>query len=163
MKKKLPVILSIILLLIITGGGFYYKYNYVDTVTDYKVIKVTPPVENYFGTYSDHEIEIQTVRQYENDSVAEIYERKRLEQHRNYLNTHITKEVESQKDDLQKQVMIDVYKKLLSQEWTLISITHTRSFNSKPLAKLIKQYGLGSEKTRNYIRQNKIQVLVYPL
>lgn len=163
MKNKLPIIISIFALFLIIGGGFYYKYNYVDTVTDYRVVKVTPPTENYFGGYSDPEIEIEAVRRYQNDSIAEVYERKRLEQHRNFLNRDITKEIESQKDEMQKQIMIDVYKKMLSQEWTLISITHTRSFDSKPFAKLIKQYGLNSEEVNNYTKRNKIQVSVYPL
>lgn len=163
MKKYLPIIIGILLLLIVIGGGFYYKYNYIDTVTDYRVIKVTPPTEYYVGGYSDTEIEIEAVRRYQNDSIAEVSEHRRLEQYRNILNKNITKEIESQKDEMQKQLMIHVYKKILSQEWTLISITHTRSFDSKPFAKLIKQYGLGSEEVNNYTRRNKIQVSVYPL
>lgn len=163
MKKHLPVIIGILLIFLVIGGGFYYKYNYIDTITDYRVVKVTPPTEYYVGGYSDPEIEIEAVRRYQNDSIAEVSERRRLEQHRDFLNRDITKEIESQKDEMQKQVMIRVYKKMLSQEWTLISITHTRSFDSKPFAKLIKQYGLDSEEVNNYTRRNKIQVSVYPL
>lgn len=163
MKKHLPVILGILLLFLVIGGGFYYKYNYIDTVTDYRVVKVTPPTENYFGGYSDPEIEIEAVRRYQNDSIAEVYERKRLERHRDYISKNISKGVAEQKNDIMKHATENAYIGLLSQEWTLISITHTRSFDSKPFARLIKQYGLSSEEVNNYTRRNKIQVSVYPL
>lgn len=163
MKRTSAIILSALLILLVAGGIVYYKYNHIDTVTDYARVKVTHSTDNYLGGYSNSETEIEPVGQYASDSIAEAREHEDFLRDKRYLRVHMEKDVASEKDEMVRQAKAEAYRELLSEERTLISITHVRSLGIQPLLKLIKQHGLGSVEVGDYIKRNKVQMAIYPL
>ena len=82
-KKNLAILISSIIAVVIISGSLYYKFNYIDTTTEYYRIYFTPPSdeESSFGTYSsDPKVEVERAGNYKNDSAAVSFEKKNEEQ-----------------------------------------------------------------------------------
>lgn len=98
MKKKIFIALTIVILLCVLAGGYnYYRYNYIDLVTDYYGITYTPPVErytNFFGSveYSEPKVEVENLPQYDNDSSAVSVKKKEFYERKKYLLAEYVKE-----------------------------------------------------------------------
>ncbi len=177
MKKKGIITASIVIAaLALAGCGWWYHHNYVEVVTDYYLIRYTPPVEreysyDYLNTYSDPKTEIEKLQEYENEDVAIRRERDEFEDFKNRLIEQIEKfgkEVE-QKDTrdpnerMKVEAQLQAYRELLAEERFLMTISHIRKFNEEDVLQFIKDYGLNCEEAQKFMKENKIEVSSYTL
>lgn len=169
MKK--PIVWIIVALIIaVAGGVFAYWYNCVDTVTDYILVKFTPPQEekSLFGgiSYSDPKVECQFLGEYPTDTVAVRDQSKELERTRKFLYQELAKLESEESDDATADIIKQArYKAILSHLSTqriVVRTTHVRSLNPEEALKIFQEHW-GDSKLEEYARDKKIDVAVYPL
>ncbi len=139
-------------------------------ITDYYLITITPPqrTEHYGITrYSDPKFEVEGLKQYESDSVALAEQSARAkdgvtlytEKFESLLKDNPTDDMEKMKLNAQ----IEAMQELLAQSYYLISFTHKESFDAAELFNFMKEHGIDSKETNKYIKDNELQVNIYPI
>ena len=66
-------------------------------------------------------------------------------------------------DRLKLNAQIEAMQELLAQSYYLISFTHKESFDAAELFNFMKEHGIDSKETNKYIKDNELQVNIYPI
>lgn len=165
--KKLYIGISVLVLCACIGVGiWYYYHNYVETVTEYILVKYTPPIEHDGYTSKEHS-EMAFVS-YSDDSTAVKRERVLMADYHNGVLDEYLKMPDTPPSDDQTAVMTwqakrNAFEELLAEERILIRLTHVRSLEPKELLQLIKKHGMLSEPVDMFIQDNKIDAAFYPI
>lgn len=152
MKKKIFIALTIVILLCVLAGGYnYYRYNYIDLVTDYYGITYTPPVErytNFFGSveYSEPQVEVENLPQYDNDSSAVSVKKKEFYERKKYQLAEYVKEEKlaprSQDEKLEHAPKLQALREMLQEQYIVVSFTHHRNYDAKDFLKFLRKNGI---------------------
>lgn len=139
-------------------------------VTDYRriTIALSQPHEHYgITTYSDPKFEIENLKHYLSDSLAiedqKAWAKDAVKFFSKKLESLLQENPESEMDKLKLNVQIEAMQELLAQSYYLISFTHKESFDAAELFNFMKEYGIDSKETNEYIKDNELQVNIYPI
>lgn len=166
MKHKAIII---ILAIVLCAGGFagwkYYQYNYVEEVTDYYRIEYQPPVaQTYYGitTYTKPEIKIEQQREYESEDAAYDDISKWVAGKKGNLPDMMVKEMEG-KDEMQSKIIQQAFQEMMEKEYILMIFTHTRDYDASEYIEKVKEYGINSDKLKDYIEEHHLTVRMRPI
>ena len=139
-------------------------------VTDYRriTIALSQPHEHYgITTYSDPKFEIENLEHYLSDSLAiedqKAWAKDAVKFFSKKLESLLQENPESEMDKLKLNAQIEAMQELLAQSYYLISFTHKESFDAAELFNFMKEYGIDSKETNEYIKDNELQVNIYPI
>ncbi len=165
MKKRVLIAIVSAIVLIIATGCLYY-YFYIDTVSNYFLVKYIPPQprESMFGGYeeSDPKFDFSQLKDYENDSIAVEAQTKEAKHSYSYFENEYEKELRQPKEEnpiIQDARMKAIISKLMEERY-LIRITHIRKFSAEEALKMIQKHW-ADESLKDYAKSNKIEVEVY--
>jgi hypothetical protein len=171
MKKKIFIALTIVILICALIGGYnYYRYNYVELVTDYYGITYTPPVKrniNFFGSveYSEPKVDVENLPQYYNDSSAvsdkrkEFYKRKK-----NFLSEYVKEEKvapRSQDEKLEHAPKLQALREMLQEQYIVVSFTHHRNYDAKDFLRFLRKNGINWTKMKEFCDKNDLSSKYY--
>lgn len=138
--------------------------------TDYYLVTVTPPqrTEHYGIThYSDPKFEVEGLRQYESDSMALAEQTAKARDGVSFYTEKLESLIkENPIDDIERMKLnaqIEAMQQLLSQQYTLISFSHNESYDPQEYINFIKEHGLDSKETDEYIGKNGLKVHIYTI
>lgn len=163
MKKSV----LIAILLIITAGGLYY-YFYIDTVSNYFLVKYTPPQprESIFGgrEYSDPKFEFAQLKDYASDDNALEAETSEAKHTYSWLLKEYEKELRQPKEDnpIIQDARINAITSMLEEERFLIRTTHIRKFSAEEALKMVQEHW-ADKSLEDYAKSNKIEVAIYSI
>lgn len=170
MKRKtiISLVIGCIVALAIAGGWYYY-YNYVATVNDYVLIKITPPQqeESIFGgyTYSKPKFEFEVLPSYDNDSIAVAAQKVDFKDHQEFI-LHYWEELmrEPTPDDRSEQIIHDAKLKAaqehMQQQRILVRTTHIRKFSPEEALEMIRDHW-ADKSLEKYAKDNKVDYAIY--
>lgn len=131
-------------------------------VTDYYFIETTPPLphEELPST------KVSKLPEYENDSIAfhkgleraEVMYKRLSESCKNVLDR-----AKAQKDPFALKCATDAVNNMLSTSYTMLKLSHKKSFKSEDLINLIKKHGLLSDEAQEYTKNKQIEYQIWPL
>lgn len=165
MKKSVLIAIISAVVIIIAAGGLYY-YFYIDTVSNYFLVKYTPPQprESIFGgrEYSDPKIEFEQLKDYANDDIAVEAETKEAKHSYSWLLQEYEKELRQPKDDnpIIQDARMNAITSMLEGERFLIRTTHIRKFSAEEALKMLQEHW-ADKSLEDYAKSNKIEVAVY--
>lgn len=131
-------------------------------VTDYYFIETTPPLphEELPST------KVSKLPEYENDSIAfhKGLEKAKI-MHDKLVNA--CKETMERAEKYNSEYMIQAAKEananMLSTSYTMLKLSHKKSFKSEDLINLIKKHGLLSDEAQEYTKNKQIEYQIWPL
>ncbi len=139
-------------------------------VTDYRriTIALAQPHEHYgITTYSDPKFEIENLKHYLSDSIAiedqKAWAKDAVMFYSNELHSLLKENPKTEMDRLKLNAQIEAMQELLAQSYYLISFTHKESFDAAELFNFMKEHGIDSKETNKYIKDNELQVNIYPI
>lgn len=184
-KKILITILIVILVGAAIGGYSYYKYNYIDEVTEYYYITYTPPIEKIEYTQqiklpalmsafeqnelTDPEVEVGKLQQYANDSIAindqtKKYQTLRKEDEKK-LEYYLS--LNPKPNDFaklaEKEAEVEAFRKFLAQEHYIISFSHHRNYKPEQFFSFIKKNGINWQKMKEFCNKNDLKGSYYKI
>ena len=139
-------------------------------VTDYRRVTIAfpQPLEHYgITTYSDPKFEIENLKQYSSDSIAieeqTLWAKDAVKFFSEQLESLLKENPKSQMDKMKLNAQIEAMQELLAQSYYLISFTHKESFDSNEFFNFMKEHGIDSKETNEYIKKNELEVNIYPI
>lgn len=157
---KLKTLISIVIIYCI---GYYY-YNYISTVNDYFLIKITPPQKekSMFGgySYSNPKFEFEILPTYDNDSIALAAQKADYQHHQEFTMHYWEKLMqepipEDRAERFILDVKIEAAQGLMQQQWILVRTTHIRKFSPEEALEMIREHW-GDKSLEKYAKDNKI-------
>lgn len=167
MKKSVLIALVSAIFLIIAAGGLYY-YFYIDTVTNYYLVKYTPPQprKSIFGgyEYSNPQIEFLQLEDYSSDKLAVEAETSEAKESYSWLLEEYEKESLQPEDDnsIIQDARMSAITSMLEEERFLIRTTHIRKFSAEEALKMIQKHW-ADKSLEDYAESNKIEIAVYSI
>lgn len=167
MKKSVLIAIISAVVIIIAAGGLYY-YFYIDTESNYFLVKYTPPQprESIFGgrEYSDPKIELEQLKDYANDDIAVEAETKEAKHSYSWLLQEYEKELRQPKDDnpIIQDARMNAITSMLEEERFLIRTTHIRKFSAEEALKMLQEHW-ADKSLEDYAKSNKIEVAIYSI
>lgn|SRR5574344_2996500 len=171
MKKKYVIPIVIILVLIIVGG-LYYKFNYIDTVTEYYRIVYYPPINESADfssvSYTEPKTDIKKINPYLNDSMAVLSEVNGEKNYQRLYKKEYTKCCKYVKGkDFNKDIEMTAKKQAVEEELNrkiiLLRFTHRAGYDSDESFKFIKKHFFDEQKLKDFCDENKISYAIYPI
>lgn len=165
MKKSYLIAIVSAIILIITLGSLYY-YFYIDTVSNYFLVKYTPPQqrESIFGgrEYCDPKIEFAKLKDYANDDMAVEAETIEANHSYSWLLEEYEKELRQPKDEnpIIQDARMNAITSMLEEQRFLIRTTHIRKFSAEEALKMIQEHW-ADQSLEDYAKSNKIEVAIY--
>lgn len=169
MKRKNILTITICCIVALAIGGVWYYYNYVATVNDYVLIKITPPQqeESLFGgyMYSKTKFEFEVLPSYDNDSSAVAAQKYDFQKHQEFM-MHYWKELmrEPTPEDRTEQFILDAKIKaaqeLMQQQRILVRTTHIRKFSTEEAFEMIREHW-ADKSLEKYAKENKIDYAIH--
>ena len=170
MKKKFILPIIIATLAIIGGGCYFYYYNYVEIIKHYYLVIYTPPQEiiDPFGyeSYIGSRIEIKNLKVYQSDSIA-LADLTRDKEKRSASYVKELEKIAKQNptdniEQIKVNAQITALKGLIDEEWTILSVAHTRNFDRTKVKEVIKFLD-NHQKIKEFKNKYKISVEIYPI
>lgn len=173
MKKKIFIALTVVILICALAGGYnYYRYNYIDLVTDYYGITYTPPVErytNFFGSveYSEPKVEVENLPQYDNDSSAVSVKKKGFYERKKYLLAEYVKEEKvaprPQDEKFEHAPKLQALREMLQEQYIVVSFTHHRNYDAKDFLRFLRKNGINWTNMKEYCDKNDLSARYYAI
>ena len=169
MKKKILIPIIIALIAAIGGGIYYYYYNYVETVTHYYLIRYTPAQifnSPYGNSTIKPEVEISGLPEFISDSAAVANVIKDKERDLAWCEKELENVTKQNPTDNIKQIerngKITALKRVLEEQWTTVSVTHTRNFDQSKINELVEIWN-DPTKVEEFNNKYKLSVKLYPI
>lgn len=167
MKKSVLIAIISAIVLIIAAGSLYY-YFYIDTVSNYFLVKYTPPQprESVFGgrEYSDPKIEFAQLKDYANDDMAVEAETTDAKHSYSWLLQEYEKELRQPKEDhpIIQDARMNAITSMLEEERFLIRTTHIRKFSAEEALNMLQEHW-ADKSLEDYAKSNKIEIKIYSI
>lgn len=164
MKKNSLFVISIMALFI--AAGVLYYYFYINTVSNYFLVKYTPPQprESIFGEfeYTDSKLEYLQLENYSSDNMALETEATEAKHSYSWLLKEYEKELRQPNKDnpIIQNARMNAIRSMLEEERFLIRTTHIRKFSAEEALKMIQEHW-ADKSLEDYAKSNKIEVAVY--
>lgn len=167
--------IAVVVVLLIIGIGYYYHDSGVQSITKYYLIKYTPPLPETdvlgYPKMTDPEFEIkEEVSTFESDSAAVA---KCKEDKKGYfeiwnetlpeLLAEADKETDARSVRAARSGTMDAYRSAMAQQWTLIRISHTPSFDPKEVLEQLPDIWQDRDKIEALREKYKIDIALYPI
>lgn len=169
--KHFKISLIILVAVLALIGAWLYYYNCIETITQYCLIKVTPPQEepSIFGgvTYSKPKFEFEPISKlYANDSIAVSDQKREKEKTDEFLLAELEKFGREKPSDRTEEITpaarLNAITSMLSRHYILVRATHTRSFSAEEVMKMLQEHWTDNS-LETYAKDHKVEVSIYNL
>ena len=164
--------IAVVVILLVVGIVYCYHDSGIQSITKYYLIKYTPPLPETdvwgYSKMTEPEFEIEEeVSTFASDSaaVAECNEDKeRCFETWNEMLPELLAKADKEPDArIARSGTMDAYRSAMAQQWTLIRISHTPSFDPKVVLEQLPNIWQDRDKVEALREKYKIDVALYPI